>query len=97
LEDLSMNFISFMVLLIVAAICGSIGAALAGHNTRGCLTSIIIGFIGAIIGTWLSRELGIGDIFYWYRIPIIWSIIGAAIFVAVITAMTGGKRSKRKK
>jgi len=90
-----MNIISFLILLIVASICGSIGAALAGHTTRGCLTSIVIGFIGAILGTWLSRELGIGDIFYWYRIPIIWSIIGAAIFVAVITALTGRKRTRR--
>ena len=92
-----MSFFGFLILLIVAAICGSIGAALAGRNTRCCLTSIVIGFIGAIIGTWLSRELGIGDLFYWYRIPIIWSIIGAAIFVAVITALTGGSRSKRRR
>ena len=92
-----MSIFGFLVLLIVAAICGSIGAALAGHSSRGCLTSIVIGFIGAIIGTWLSQELGIGDLFYWYRIPIIWSIIGAALFVAVITALTGGSRSKRKK
>ena len=91
-----MNIISFLILLVVAAICGSIGAALAGHSSRGCLTSIVIGFIGAIIGTWLSRELEIGDLFYWYRIPIIWSIIGAAIFVAVISALTGRGRSKRK-
>jgi len=89
------NIISFLILLVVASICGSIGSALAGHSTRGCLTSIIIGFIGAIIGTWLSRELGIGDLFYWHRIPIIWSIIGAAIFVAVISALTGRKKSGR--
>ena len=90
-----MNIIGFLILLVVAATCGSIGAALAGHSTRGCLTSIVIGFIGAIIGTWLSRELGIGDLFYWHRIPIIWSIIGAAIFVAVISALTGRQKSRR--
>ena len=92
-----MNFFSFLILLLVAAICGSIGAAIAGNNTRGCLTSIVIGLIGALIGTWLSRQLGISDFFYWYRIPIIWSIIGAAIFVAVINALTGKKSSKRKR
>ena len=92
-----MSIMGFLILLIVASICGSVGAALAGRSTRGCLTSIIIGFIGAIIGTWLSRELYIRDLFYWYHIPIIWSIIGAAIFVAVISALTGRHDARKKR
>ena len=92
-----MNIFGFLILLIVAAVCGSIGAALVGYSTRGCLTSIIIGLIGAMIGTWLSRALAIPDFFSLQGIPIIWSIIGAAIFVAVINALTGRKSSQRKR
>lgn len=92
-----MNIFSFMILLVVAAICGSIGSAIAGYSSRGCLTSIIIGFIGAIIGTWLSRELGINDSLYLKNIPIIWSIIGAAIFVAVINLISGSHKKKKKR
>ena len=90
-----MNFFGFLILLIVAAFCGSIGAVLAGHSGRGCLTSIILGFIGALIGTWLSRQLGIGDFLYYHSIPIVWSIVGAAIFVAVVSLLTGRKRKKK--
>ena len=92
-----MNILGFLVLLVVAAICGSIGTAIAGYSSRGCLTSIVIGLIGAIIGTWLSQELEIRDRFYLEEIPVIWSIIGAAIFVAVINLLSGGRRTKKKR
>ena len=88
-----MTFIGFLILLLVASICGSIGASLAGYTSRGCLTHIVLGLIGALIGTWLSRELGIRDFLYFHRIPIVWSIVGSALFVAVIGAFTS--RAKR--
>ena len=90
-----MSILGFLVLLIVAACCGSIGAALAGYSARGCLTSIVLGLIGALIGTWLSRQLGVRDLLYYHQIPIIWSIVGATIFVAIVTLFTGKKRRKR--
>jgi uncharacterized membrane protein YeaQ/YmgE (transglycosylase-associated protein family) len=90
-----MNFFGFLVLLVVAAFCGSIGAALAGYSGRGYLTSIILGFIGALIGTWFSKILGIGDFLYYHSIPIFWSIVGSAIFVAVVSLLAGNKRRKR--
>jgi uncharacterized membrane protein YeaQ/YmgE (transglycosylase-associated protein family) len=95
MEVYEMTFMGFLVLLLVAALCGSIGAALAGHTTRGCLTSIILGLIGALIGTWISRMLDIRDFLYFARIPIFWSIVGSAIFVALITHLTNGKRRKK--
>ncbi|MBN2356411.1 GlsB/YeaQ/YmgE family stress response membrane protein [candidate division KSB1 bacterium] len=87
-----MSILELLLLLLLAAICGSIGAALAGHSSRGCITSIVLGFIGALIGGYLSRQLGISDIFYIRSIPVIWSIVGAALFVAVINMLSGGKR-----
>ncbi len=90
-----MTFLGFLILLIVAALCGSIGAGLAGYTNKGCLTSIILGLIGALIGTWLSRALHIPDFLYLQGIPIFWSIAGSAVFVAVLNLM-GGKRAKRR-
>lgn len=90
-----MTLFGVFILLVVAACCGSIGAALAGYSARGCLTSIILGLVGAFIGTWLSRQLGIGDFLYYHQIPIIWSIVGAAIFVAIVTLFAGKKRRRK--
>jgi len=79
----------FLILLLVAGICGAIGQSLAGYSRTGCLGSIALGFIGALLGTWLARLLGLPEIFPvkigGESFPIIWSIVGSALFVAVLS------------
>jgi len=87
-----MDLTEILILLIVAGICGAIGRAITGYSHGGCLVSIALGFIGALIGTWLARALHLPELFP-VRIgstsfPIIWSIIGSALFVAVIALIT---------
>jgi uncharacterized membrane protein YeaQ/YmgE (transglycosylase-associated protein family) len=87
-----MTLMGFLVLLLVAGICGSIGQAIAGYSAGGCLVSIALGFIGALIGMWMSRKLGLPELFVisigGERFPVIWSIVGAALFVAVLSLVT---------
>lgn len=86
--------IRFLLLLLIAFICGSLGASLAGSSKKGCFVSIVLGFIGAMIGGWLSDKLHTGDLLYIRGIPVFWSIIGSALFVAVINLITGGSGKK---
>ena len=86
--------IRILILLLIAFICGSIGASLAGKSKRGCLTSIALGFIGALIGTWLSHQLHMPEILVVQKLPIIWSIIGSALFVAILSLLSGGKNNR---
>jgi uncharacterized membrane protein YeaQ/YmgE (transglycosylase-associated protein family) len=81
-----------LVLLVVAGICGSIGRALAGYSHVGCLGSIALGFIGAALGMWISRVLHLPHLML-FRIgnesfPVLWSIAGSALFVAVLNFLT---------
>jgi len=87
--------IKLLILLLIAFICGSLGASLAGSSKKGCFTSIVLGFIGAMIGSWLSRELEIDDLLYFRGIPILWSIVGSALFVAFINLISGGNSKRR--
>src|ERR1041384_1277420 len=84
----TMTLIGFLVLLAIAAICGSIGQALAGYDLGGCLVSIIVGFIGAYIGMWIAGKFGLPAIFaitiQGQPFPIVWSVIGSAIFTAIV-------------
>ena len=40
-----MTLMGFLILLLIAAICGGIGQALAGYDLGGCLVSIIVGVV----------------------------------------------------
>jgi uncharacterized membrane protein YeaQ/YmgE (transglycosylase-associated protein family) len=87
-----MSLLSILLLLLVAAACGSIGQALVGYSVGGCLMSTIVGFIGAWLGSWLSVQLGLPEPFTisigGETFPILWSIIGSALFVAVLGLIT---------
>lgn len=87
-----MQLLDLLILLLVAGICGSLGQAIAGYSRGGCLVSIALGFVGALLGMWLARLMGLPELFP-VRIgttnfPIIWSIIGSALFVAILTLLT---------
>ena len=87
-----MTLTSLLLLLLVAGVCGSIGRAIAGYSHGGCLVSIALGFIGAIVGMWIAGALNLPQLFM-IRIagenfPIVWSIIGSALFVAVISLIS---------
>ena len=87
-----MTLIDLLILLLVAGLCGALGQAISGFSRGGCLVSIALGFIGAIIGMWLARSLKLPELYMLEiggtRFPIIWSIIGATLFVAVIGLIT---------
>ena len=91
-----MTLIDLLILLLVAGLCGALGQAISGYSRGGCLVSIALGFIGAILGMWLARQLGLPELLMLpvggKSFPVVWSIIGAALFVAVISLLTRGRR-----
>ena len=86
-----MTLIGFLILLLIAAICGAVGQSLAGYDLGGCLVSIVVGFIGAYIGLWLAGRLGLPRIFEisieGKPFPVVWSVIGSAIFTLVVALL----------
>lgn len=87
-----MTLIDLLILLLVAGLCGALGQAISGYSRGGCLVAIALGFIGALLGVWLSRQFNLPEIFALNiggtRFPVIWSIIGSALFVAVISLIS---------
>ena len=86
-----MSLPALLVLLVIAAICGAIGRALAGGG-GGLITSIVIGFVGAFLGPWVAHQLNLSEPLMVHvsgePFPIVWSIIGAALFVAFLHLIT---------
>lgn len=87
-----MTLLEFLLLLLIAGVCGALGQAIAGYSRGGCLVSIALGFIGALFGQLIANALGLPEIFVVSidsrSFPIVWSIIGAALFVAVLSLLT---------
>ena len=95
-----MTLTEVLILLIIAAICGGVGQSLAGYDLGGCLVSIVVGFIGAYIGMWIAGKFGLPEMFAinvgGRSFPIIWAVIGSALFTLVVAlirrAISGPRR-----
>ena len=85
---MTMSLTSLLLLLVIAAVCGALGKAIAGNVRGGLVVSIALGFIGSLVGPWVARMLKLPEPFLvdigGYPFPVLWSIIGAALFVAII-------------
>ncbi|RPJ52457.1 MAG: hypothetical protein EHM21_00055 [Chloroflexi bacterium] len=91
-----MTLVGFLVLLIIAAVAGALGQAIAGYSVGGCLGSILIGFLGAWLGVWLAGQLGLPTFFTLVvdgqPFPVVWAVIGATLLSLVFGLLLGGRR-----
>ena len=88
-----MTISELLLFLIVALLCGSIARALGGGSRGGCLVSLAVGFIGALLGGKLAQVLNLPEPLLLEvggrGMPVVWSIIGGALFVAVLRLLSG--------
>ncbi|HEX9796054.1 MAG TPA: GlsB/YeaQ/YmgE family stress response membrane protein [Anaerolineales bacterium] len=86
-----MTLLDFLLLLLVAGVIGTLGQLVAGYSLGGCLVSVVVGFVGAVLGSWLAGQLNLPELLT-VRVgatplPIVWSIIGSALFVFVVALL----------
>lgn len=91
-----MTFLELLILLLIAALAGAIGQALGGYSLGGCLVSIVVGYLGALIGLWIARQFSLpilipitvgGETF-----PFVWSILGSALLTIILGLITRRRR-----
>ncbi len=87
-----MTLIEIVLLLLIAAIAGSIGQSLVGFRLGGCLVSAFVGFIGAIIGYWIARQFELPQFLVFQvggqTFPFVWSVVGSMLFSVTIGILT---------
>ena len=85
---MTLSLVELLLLILIAAVCGAIGKAIAGSARGGLVISTVLGFIGALLGPWVARALELPEPLMvrigGHPFPVLWSIIGAALFVAII-------------
>jgi uncharacterized membrane protein YeaQ/YmgE (transglycosylase-associated protein family) len=89
---MKLSLIDFLMLMLIAGICGSVAQALTGFTRGGCLVAVAVGFVGALLGTWLARLMHLPELLAievgGTAFPIVWSIIGGALFAAALSLLT---------
>jgi uncharacterized membrane protein YeaQ/YmgE (transglycosylase-associated protein family) len=91
-----MSLIGFLLLLLIAAIAGAIGQAISGYSRGGLIVTIIIGFVGAVIGTWIASQFQLPNFLEvavdGKSFPLFWAVIGSAVLTALIGWLSRRRR-----
>jgi uncharacterized membrane protein YeaQ/YmgE (transglycosylase-associated protein family) len=87
-----MTLLELIVYLVIAGVCGAIARAVVGGTGRGFILSVLLGFLGALVGTWIAHLMHLPLIFSvvieGHPFPIVWSIVGGIVLVAIAHALT---------
>ena len=68
-RSMTISITGLVVLLIVAGICGGIGRAIGGGTGGGFFVSIAVGFVGALLGTFVAHYFHLPELLMVTRRP----------------------------
>lgn len=99
-----MGLIELLILLVIAGICGVIAEWVVGFSPGGFVVSIVVGVIGAYLGSYLAQLLRAPSFLPVSRLipsttfdfDILWAIIGSLLLVALIKGLRSSGRGRRR-
>ena len=78
--------------IVIGFIAGSISGWFVGtRSVQGCLPTIVVGVLGAVVGGWLTRQLGNGQTEGFIG-AILVAILGSIIVRIILRAIEGNTR-----
>lgn len=78
--------------LIVGLVAGVLASLVMGGTGYGLLGDIIIGIVGAFIGGWLFRQMGVSSPMGGLAGVIFTAFIGAVVLLFILRLIRGGRR-----
>jgi uncharacterized membrane protein YeaQ/YmgE (transglycosylase-associated protein family) len=80
-----MDILEWIVLGFLAGALS--GAVVGGRTARGCLPNVVVGILGAIVGGWIARELGFGQV-QGFVAAVIVAVFGAVVIRVILEALS---------
>ena len=78
--------------IIIGLLAGSISGWFVGtHSVQGCLPTMVVGILGAIVGGWIVRGIG-NDPVQGFLGALVFAVLGSIVVRLVLRAIEGGGR-----
>ena len=77
--------------ILLGLIAGWLAGKIARGRGYGCLTDILLGLIGSILGGWIFRKLEIGTGAGGFIYSLAAATVGAVVLVVIVHLFTGSK------
>lgn len=77
--------------ILLGLIAGWLAGKIARGRGYGCLTDILLGLIGSVLGGWIFRKLEIGSGTGGFLYSLAAATVGAVILVVVVHLFTGSR------
>lgn len=101
------QIVELLILLVIAGICGVIAEWVVGFSPGGFVVSIVVGLIGAYLGSWIASQIGLPAVISVSSLlgatpgnlnfDIVWSILGAIVLLLIISLVRGAGRGGRRR
>jgi uncharacterized membrane protein YeaQ/YmgE (transglycosylase-associated protein family) len=80
--------------LLIGLIAGWLAGKIARGRGYGCITDVILGLIGSVLGGWIFTKLGlVVDANSSFLYSLAAATVGAVILVAIVHLFAGGDKS----
>ena len=77
--------------IIIGLLAGWLAGKISRGEGYGCITDIVLGLIGSVLGGWIFMKLGIFGGGFLYSLAA--ATLGAVILVSIVHLFVGGKKS----
>jgi uncharacterized membrane protein YeaQ/YmgE (transglycosylase-associated protein family) len=79
--------------ILIGLIAGWLAGKIARGRGFGCITDIILGLVGSVLGGWIFSRLGIGNDYGGFLYSLAAATLGAVVLVSIAHLFAGGSRN----
>lgn len=86
------SILGVILFLLIAGLCAALAEYALGIR-QGVVTTSVIGLIGAALGVIIQHAFRLPTLLPVFGVPVVWTILGSFIVVAILRAALGGRRN----